>query len=206
MAERVGDGPGISLRDVTFVVLDLETTGTCPKRCAITEIGAAKFRGGHCLGTLATLVDPGQPVPPLVTELTGIADRMLSGAPPLLHLLPTVTDFLAGAVLVGHNVGFDVAFLEAAYEANGSRPPIGRVVDTLTLARHLLDGEVPDMKLRTLAAHFRAAHQPKHRALPDALATADVLHALIERAAGFGVFTLEALLEFPAPVPVAAAH
>lgn len=193
------------LRGVTFVVLDLETTGTSPEHCAITEVGAAKYRGGECLGTLATLVDPGIPVPPLVTQLTGIGDTMLAGAPPLAAVLPSLTEFIGNGVLVGHNVEFDVAFLDAAFEGCGQTRPDTPVVDTLALARLLLADDVPDMKLRTLSQHF-SARPPRHRALPDALATADVLHALLERVATFGVFTLEALLEFPTGEPVAAAR
>ncbi len=68
-------------RDVTFVVLDLETTGTSPDLDAITEVGAVKYRGGECLGTFDTLVNPGVPIPPFITVLTGITEAMVLPAP-----------------------------------------------------------------------------------------------------------------------------
>jgi DNA polymerase-3 subunit epsilon len=74
---------GQPLADVTFVVVDLETTGGAPEGAGITEIGAVKVRGGEQLGEFSTLVDPGGPVPPFIAVLTGITDAMLVGAPPL---------------------------------------------------------------------------------------------------------------------------
>ncbi|MGZ6800647.1 MAG: exonuclease domain-containing protein, partial [Mycobacteriaceae bacterium] len=75
------DELGTPLRDITFVVVDLETTGGKPEANRITEIGAVKVRGGEVLGELATLVDPGRGIPPLITELTGITTAMLRNAP-----------------------------------------------------------------------------------------------------------------------------
>ena len=76
------------LFDVTFCVLDLETTGGSPRDCAITEIGAVKYRGGELLGTFQTLVDPGLPIPPLITILTGITEAMVVEAPISRLLFP----------------------------------------------------------------------------------------------------------------------
>ena len=186
-----------SLHDVTFVVLDLETTGTSPDRSAITEIGAVKYRAGQRLGTLATLVDPGVPLPPVVIELTGLTAVMLPVAPRGESVLPSGIEFLRGGGVVGHNVGFDRAFLDAALVASGRAPLDHPLVDTLPLARRLLADEVPNHRLATLALHLRATHQPCHRALADALATADVLHALLERLGTWGVVELADLLAFP---------
>jgi DNA polymerase III subunit epsilon len=98
------------------------------------------------------------------------------------------------AVLVGHNVRFDTAFLDVALRATG-RPGLSHTcVDTLTLARRLLPDEVPDRRLSTLAGYFQAATPPTHRALDDALATGEVLHGLLARAAPLGVQTLDDLL------------
>ena len=182
------------LSDVTFVVIDLETTGTVPGQSHIIEVGAAKYRGGGCLGTFQTLVNPGCPVPTFVVVLTGITEALLVPAEPIEEVLPALLEFVGDAVLVGHNLGFDTSFLDAALAAAG-RPTLGQVrMDTLALARRLLGGEVPDRRLSTLAGFFRTATEPTHRALDDALATGEVFHALLDRAAGLGVLTLGDLL------------
>ncbi|GAA3746293.1 DEDD exonuclease domain-containing protein [Plantactinospora mayteni] len=186
-----------SLRQTTFVVLDLETTGGAPDGGGITEIGAVKVRGGEELGILATLVNPGEPIPPFITVLTGITQAMLLPAPPVEEVLPSLLEFLRGAVLVAHNAPYDVGFLKAACARHGYTWPNPRVLDTAALARRVLTrDEVPNRKLGTLAAYFRTPHQPTHRALADAHATVDVLHGLIARLGGHRVETLGEAIEF----------
>ncbi len=195
--DRSFDDLGTPLHEVTFCVVDLETTGASAAMCDITEVGAARYRGGECLGTFQTLVNPGAPLDPTVSALTGITDAMLRPAPPVSAVLPTLAEFVGGSVLVGHNLRFDVSFLDAALTA-GDRRPVGlRTVDTVALARRLVRDEVPDCRLGTLAHHLRLDHLPTHRALDDVLATADLLHLLLERAATFGVTVLDDLLQLP---------
>jgi DNA polymerase-3 subunit epsilon len=182
---------------VTFVVVDLETTGTVPGQSRIIEVAAAKYRGGECLGTFSTLVNPGCGLPPFIVALTGITESLVLPAPTIDEVLPSLLEFIGGAVLVGHNLRFDTSFLDADLIARGRARLPNRRVDTLTLARRLVRDEVPDCRLATLAARFRTATAPTHRALDDVLATADVLHALFERAAGFGVLALDDLLALP---------
>jgi DNA polymerase-3 subunit epsilon len=185
---------GIPLSEVTFCIIDLETTGGSPAESAITEIGACKVRRGEVIGTLNTLVNPGQPVPSFIRLLTGITDDLLCDAPPIETVLPSLLEFVKGTVIVAHNARFDVSFLNAALD-RAAYPMLGnRVVDTALLARKVLAGEVHNNKLSTLADHLRCAHKPCHRAFADVLATTDLLHCLIERVAGFGVTTLEDLL------------
>ncbi len=185
------------LSEVTFVVIDLETTGTVPGESRIIEVAAAKYRGGQCLGTLQTLVNPGCGLPPFIVALTGITEALVVPAPTIDEVLPSLLEFIGGAVLVGHNLRFDTSFLDADLIARG-RPRLANPrVDTLTLARRLVRDEVPDCRLATLAARFRTVVRPTHRALDDVLATAEVLHALFERAAGFGVLALDDLLALP---------
>jgi DNA polymerase-3 subunit epsilon len=185
------------LSQVTFVVLDLETTGTSPSLDAITEIGAVKYRGGEHLGTFATLVNPGVPIPPFITVLTGITEAMVLPAPRIEELLAPLLEFIGNAVLVGHNFRFDTSFLDAALIRRGFRPLENPRVDTLGMSRRLLRDEVPDLKLGTLAQHLRVATEPCHRALDDADATAEVFHALLERAGTLGVLGLDDLLAVP---------
>jgi len=204
---KADDAPGTPLAEVTFVVIDLETTGGAPGRDAITEVGAVKYRGGERLGTFQTLVNPGVPIPPMITVLTGITEQMVAPAPMIGAVLPPLRDFLGLAlvaddlppdtIVVGHNVRFDLAFLDAAFAAHGYDRLPHRHVDTLRLARRLLRDELPNLRLLTLARHLRAPTVPCHRALADAMATAEVLHALLERSTALGVLGLDDLLALP---------
>lgn len=192
--QRSFEDLGTPLAEVTFCVIDLETTGGSAADCAITEVGACKVRRGEVVGTFQTLVDPGRPVPAFIRLLTGLSDDVLAEAPPVGTVLPSLLEFIRGTVLVAHNARFDVGFINAALEREAYPPLENRVVDTAILARKILAGEVPNHKLETLARYLRCAHQPTHRAYVDVLATVDVLHHLIERVAGFGVTTLEDLV------------
>jgi DNA polymerase III subunit epsilon len=189
------------LRTTTFTVVDLETTGGSSAADSITEVGAVRVRGGEILGEFQTLVDPGVPISPFVSVLTGITDAMVSGAPPIGSVLPAFLEFARGSVLVAHNAPFDVGFLRAAAHAHALPWPGFAVVDTAVLARRVLTrDEVPNCKLATLARHFGAATTPNHRALYDARATVDVLHALIARLGSLGVQSLPELRAFTAQV------
>ncbi|MBX6750210.1 MAG: DEDD exonuclease domain-containing protein [Micromonosporaceae bacterium] len=188
---------GTPLRQVTFAVLDLETTGQPPDGTGITEIGVVKVRGGEQVGEFATLVNPGCPIPPLITVLTGITETMVAPAPRMEQVLPTLLEFLHGAVLVAHNAPFDTGHLKAACQRYGYRWPSPPVLDTAALARRvLIRDEVPNHQLATLARYFHTQASPTHRALDDARATVEVLHALIGRLGSFQVFTLEETIEF----------
>ncbi|MDQ6937836.1 MAG: DEDD exonuclease domain-containing protein [Actinomycetota bacterium] len=192
------------LHQETFVVVDLETTGGRAGQDAITEIGAVKVRGGEVLGEFQTLVDPQRAIAAFVSVLTGITDAMVVGAPPAAQALPAFLEFSRGAVLVAHNAPFDIGFLKAAAHGCGHAWPDHAVVDTAVLARRLLTrDEVPNCKLGTLATYFRATTTPNHRALYDARATVDVLHALIARLGSYGVQSLAELRSFTAQVSLA---
>ncbi|MHB1489758.1 MAG: exonuclease domain-containing protein, partial [Cellulomonas sp.] len=166
------DDLGTPLHEVTFVVVDLETTGGTPISSAITEIGAVKVRGGEVLGELQTLVDPGTPVPAFISALTGITTAMVHGAPRIDAVVPAFAEFIRGSVLVAHNAPFDIGFLKAAFAQSGHPWPGNQVLDTVRLARRVvLRDEAPNHKLGTLAALFGATVTPDHRALSDARAT-----------------------------------
>ncbi|MDH3539294.1 MAG: DEDD exonuclease domain-containing protein, partial [Acidimicrobiia bacterium] len=194
IAQRTFDDMGIHLSDVTFCVLDLETTGGSAADCGITEIGALRFRGGEPDGTFQTLVNPGAAIPPFITVMTGITQAMVIEAPPVEEALPTFLEFIGDSVIVGHNVRFDISFLNAAAERLGYDRLPNRYTDTYTLARRLCRNEIRNLKLGTLAAHFRSPTTPTHRAFDDAAATAHVFWALLERAGSIGVTHLDDLL------------
>jgi DNA polymerase-3 subunit epsilon len=187
------------LIETTFVVLDLETTGLSPVRDRITEVGAVRARGGEVDAELRTFVHPGRPIPAAVTAITGITDADVAGAPRVEDVLPLLVDFIGGAVLVAHNAPFDVGFITASAARIGLRLPRFTVLDTAVLARRLIRDEVRDVRLATLARHFKAPTSPDHRALNDARATLTVLHGLIERAGTLGATSLEDLVALGGP-------
>jgi DNA polymerase-3 subunit epsilon len=177
---------------VDFAIVDLETTGWAPEEATITEIGAVLVCGGRVRAQFSSLVNPGSAIPEQVSDLTGINDAMVASAPPLATVLAGFLSFAQGCVLAAHNAPFDIAFLIAACKACDLPWPRFRVLDTVELAHRVLgEQEVADCKLATLADHFGARTKPRHRALPDALATADVLTALLRRLVATGVTTLD---------------
>jgi len=123
MVQGTFDDLGTPLAGVTFVVVDLETTGGSPAESHITEIGAVKVRGGEVLGEFQTLVNPHVPIPAFIQVLTGITDAMVADAPRIEAALPAFLEFARGSVLVAHNAGFDISFLKAAAAKTGVRWP-----------------------------------------------------------------------------------
>jgi DNA polymerase III epsilon subunit family exonuclease len=189
------------LHEVVFVILDLETSGAAPSTgAAITEIGAVKVRGGEIIGEFQTFINPQHGLSDFITSLTGITDEMLADAPKIKSVLPGFFEFLGSykeTVLVAHNAPFDLSFLKAAAVKHKYPWPQYHVIDTVRIARSVLDrDEVPNCKLSTLATFFGARTSPTHRALDDARATVDVLHGIFERLGTFEVTTLHELLNF----------
>lgn len=204
-SQRSFDQLGRPLRDVTFCVVDLETTGgSAAAGSMITEVGAVKVRGGEVLGEFQTLVDPRGEIPAFIAVLTGITNSMVVDAPPIESVLPAFLEFAEGCVLVAHNAPFDVGFLRHFAEQQGRAWPKFEVVDTAKLARRVITrDDAPNCKLSSLAKVFNASTTPNHRALSDARATVDVLHGLMERLGGLGVHTLEELQTVSARVTTA---
>lgn len=186
---------GIPLRDVTFCVVDLETTGGSPKECRITEVGAVTYRGGERLGVFQALVNPGESIPTYIARLTGIDDRLVAAEPPIEEVLPAFCEFARGAVFVAHNARFDFSFLNESLGRLDYPLLPGPPVCTAKLARRVVWPEVPNVKLRTLAQYFRTRAKPIHRALDDAEACAEVLHGLLDLGGRLGILTLGDLRE-----------
>ncbi|WTA12511.1 DEDD exonuclease domain-containing protein [Nocardioides sp. NBC_00850] len=204
-AQRGFDELGRPLRDLTFCVVDLETTGNSPDNGGmITEIGAVKVRGGEVLGEFQTLVNPHTGIPPSIAVLTGITNSMVASSPTIESVLPAFLEFAEGCVLVAHNAPFDVGFLKH-FAAKQERPwPRFEVLDTVKIARRVVTrDEAPNHKLGSLARVFGSPTTPNHRALSDARATVDVLHGMMERLGNIGVQTLEDLAVFSAKVTTA---
>jgi DNA polymerase-3 subunit epsilon len=194
------ENPG-SLAEVTFIVLDLETTGASPANgCAITEIGAIAVRGGEVLEEFSSFVNPQIALPEYIVNLTGITDEMLVDAPLISEVFPEFIDFIdrhENVHLVAHNAPFDIGFLKAAATALSHIWPKYEVIDTVKLARRVIDrSEIPNYKLGTLSQFFETKALPNHRALDDVKTTVEVLHRLIERLSGYEVFTTSQLKKF----------
>ncbi len=195
--QRTFDELGAHLMDVPFCVLDLETTGLSPDSDAITEIGAVRYSLGVETGRFQSLINPDAPIPPRIMVVTGITQAMVIDAPKLGEALPSLLEFIGDAVIVGHNVRFDMSFLNAASIRLGYGRLPNRSVDTLRLAQRLVRKDVRSFKLSSLAAYFGSPVTPNHRALDDTLATAHVFWALLERAGSVGVTHLDDLLALP---------
>jgi DNA polymerase III epsilon subunit family exonuclease len=153
-----------------LVVLDVETTGTDAKLGDLVEIAAVKVKGGSVTDRWSTLVNPGRPI--VGHQMHGLTDADVKDAPSPAEAVGKALDFIGGALVVGHNVGFDLGFLEEALPAAHFEP--GRYLDTLTLAREGYP-EAGTYKLDTLSAYFGVDLSQNHRALPDAEATAALL-------------------------------
>jgi DNA polymerase-3 subunit epsilon/ATP-dependent DNA helicase DinG len=159
-----------------IVAIDLETTGLDPAHDAIIEIGAVRLVDGQVTGEYSTLVHPGKAIPPLVTQITGITNDDLIGAPTLLSVLPTLQTFVGSATLLGHNISFDTGFLykQGLFRDNPR-------LDTYDIASVLMP-TAPRYALSHLAALFSFDIESAHRALYDARATAHIYTRLWERA------------------------
>ncbi len=154
-----------------LVVLDVETTGTDPKMSDLIEVAAVKVKGTEIVDRWSTFVDPGRPI--VGNQMHGITDKDVKGAPGPKEAADKLLDFVGDAKIVGHNVGFDLGFIEEA-KGDGFRFQPGTYLDTLGIAREGYPG-AESYKLGDLARFFGVDLSQSHRALPDAEATANLL-------------------------------
>ncbi len=183
-------GAEILLEQATYVVVDLETTGLRPGASAICEIGAVRIRRLEVEDEFETLVDPGLRIAPGASAITGLRNEQLRGAPRPPEAVQRFLAFAGDAVLVAHNARFDLAFLDRETQRLSGSRIAAPVVDTVLLARTLLAGRVRSFSLGQLAWFLGTDARPCHRALPDALATAELLLALIGLAQERGARTV----------------
>jgi len=169
--------------EATYVVVDVETTGLSPERNRLTEIACVVVQGGEIVAEHRTLVNPEQSIPKIVQEMTGITNAMAFTAPRAGAVLPEVRKwFPEGAVIVGHNVQFDMGFLQNSFVRHGVRPLDAPTLCTMRLARRLLAGP-KRWNLHSLAGHLGVKVHGRHQALGDARATARVLVSMLDIAA-----------------------
>ncbi len=187
------------IEDAELVVFDLETTGLSASRDRMCEIGAVRVKALAIEERFETLVRPGVALPPTIARLTGLREAELRAAPRPELALRRFLAFAGDAPLVAHNARFDVGFLDRAVERLTGRRVAAQVIDTVWLARRLLHRRSERFSLAQLAHFFGTSSDPCHRALPDAVATGEILIALLGLAQERGARTLAEVIELAAP-------
>ncbi|MCA9841736.1 MAG: 3'-5' exonuclease [Cyanobacteria bacterium HKST-UBA03] len=206
--------PGGSARDVaaaldatTFTVIDVETTGLNPAKNALLEVTAIQYRQGQDLAVYSSLVQPNVAIPEEVEELTGINQAMVTGAPPLITVLTELCKFVGPApFIVGHNVGFDIRFVNQKLESTGlhsmtSRFDMATALCTKTLAQRALPG-LPSYQGIVVATQCGVRNDNPHRAEADVRMSAGILFALIDklRTDGKSLHSVADLLTLQGPI------
>jgi len=167
------------LKDLDFVVVDVEATGAKTPPNRLIELGAFRIRGGRIADKFVTLVNPEIPIPRFVATLTGISNEMVRDAPVFADVVPKWLDFLSEAVLVAHNAPFDTSFLnhEISRVYPGHRM-VNPHLCTVKLSRRAMP-DLSNHRLDTIASHFSIPIASRHRAGSDALATAEIFILLL---------------------------
>ncbi|MCA0384145.1 MAG: PolC-type DNA polymerase III [Firmicutes bacterium] len=177
--------------DETFVVFDIETTGFSYHKDTIIEIGAVKVEKGVVTERFSQLINPLRPIPPEISELTGISEDMVSDQPSLEEVLPRFMAFIEGAPVVAHNANFDCSFIRY-YCEKLALPFTSLIVDTLALSRLLLT-DIKKHNLKAVTKYLKIVLNDHHRAVADAEATARVFVKFTEMLNEREVFTLKAI-------------
>jgi DNA polymerase III epsilon subunit family exonuclease len=188
------------LRDLDFVVVDVEATGAKTPPNRLIELGAYRIRGGRIVDKFQSLVNPEIPIPRFVAALTRISNEMVKGAPVFAELAPQWLDFVSDSVLVAHNAPFDTSFLnhEISRVYPGHRM-VNPHLCTVRLSRRALPNLL-NHRLETIADHFSIPIASRHRAGSDALATAEIfLRILTELEETHGIKNLAAARNFQFP-------
>ncbi len=165
--------------DGTFICFDIETTGLSARRDKITEIGAVKVENGVITDTFSTFADPEMPIPAKITQLTGITDAMVKGAPSQSEAVQAFLDFADGHILVAHNAPFDTSFIRNACENMGVSYNY-TAIDTVVICRSILN-DIKNCKLDTVAKYLRLGNFNHHRASDDAEMLANIFIELCRR-------------------------
>ncbi len=174
------------LKDLPFVILDLETTGFKPEEAGITEIAIITMKDGK-EETFETLVDPEMAVPAEITRITGITNDMVRGQPKMAELLPFIQELFRDKIFVAHNVPFDWSFFDYADRKHLRQPLKMPSLCTLRLARKYLG--LQSNKLESVAKYFNVSLVGAHRAMNDTRAVKDILFGLIDQLERRGIKT-----------------
>ena len=173
------DEADLSLKEATYVVFDIETTGFSQTYDEIIEIGAHKVKGGIISETFSTFINPGRPIPNKITELTSITDEMVKDAPGIKDALRDFMEFSKGAIWVAHNADFDIGMIHAKLEQNGLENPKMPGIDTLNLCRVLYGDVLSKFNLKAICKFFKVKQEHHHRATDDTRVTAECFLQII---------------------------
>jgi DNA polymerase-3 subunit epsilon/ATP-dependent DNA helicase DinG len=173
-----------------IVSLDIETTGLSADRDAVIEVGLVRYRGDREEQRWSSFVHPGRPIPAVITQLTGINDAMVSGAPRLPEVIPQIRELIEGAAILGHNIAFDISFFRSFGLMADSES-----IDTLELASVLVP-RAPRYNLGALCRHLEIPLAATHRALDDALAAHGLYCSLVEIAAALPMSSLAEIVRY----------
>lgn len=187
--ERAVYGTALPSLSDEMVVFDIETTGLDNRSCGITEIGAVLIRDGEVIDRFDTFVDSGVPIPPEISELTGITDEMVKGAPTPAEALRAFLDFAGDRVLIAHNANFDTGFLRVVSQREGIPFP-NTYLDTVALSRYV-NPELKKHKLDIIAEHYKLGDFNHHRADDDAEMLARIFFVMCDRLREEGIRNFE---------------
>lgn len=181
------------LQDAAYAVVDVETTGSQPLgRDRVIEVAVVVMEGERLDVVLDTLVNPGRPLAPVITSITGISEAMVRAAPPFEEVIEAVEGALAGRIFVAHNAGFDWAFLDAEFRRARAMTLAANRLCTVRLARRFVRG-LPSYGLDHLTEYYGLENPARHRAAGDAWVTALLLRRFLARAREEGLRTLAEL-------------
>ncbi len=181
------------LEECAFAVIDVETTGgSAAGSDRIIEVAVVLVQGERRQLVFDSLVNPGRPIPGIVTSITGITNDMVRSAPAFEEIAEPLLDVLAGRVFVAHNARFDWRFVATELKRARALRLEGARLCTVRLARRLVEA-VESCALDALTFRFDLTNPARHRAAGDALATAELLQRLLRLARQEGARTVNDL-------------
>ena len=206
-AKAIYGDSGVTFDD-EFVVFDIETTGLSPLGCKITEIGAVLVKKDEVLAIFNTFVNPEIPIPPEITQLTGISDDMVKDAPKTKEAIQSFLDFIGDRMLVAHNASFDISFIRKA-AADFDLPFSNAYLDTVSMSRYV-NPDLKKHKLDTVAEYFGLGDFNHHRASDDAEMCAKIFYRMVDKLENDGIFTpaqmSEAMSDHTDPLKLSSYH
>ncbi|MCD6459661.1 3'-5' exonuclease [bacterium] len=168
----------ISLNEIEYCAVDLETTGLNKKINRITEVALIKFKKGQIIDKMIYLVNPMCPIPLKLQKLTGITNQMVFDKPAFDYLIPEIKDFIQNSVLVAHHSSFDLRFLNAEFNRFGYESLRNAAVCTCRLARKIF-ADLNSYSLDSLAKFFELTFVSRHRAYGDALMALEIFNIML---------------------------
>ncbi len=194
MTER-GHAPDLRtpIADLEIVALDVETTGLYQASDRVIEWGAVCFQGDQVLSEFSELADPGMPIPPEASRISGITDAALKGARPTDLVARNLLAFIGARVVIAHNADFDLGFLRASVQRLGIPEPRNLILDTIALSRKAFPGQ-RSYALQALREFLQIPENSAHRARDDAETCMRVFVACVKELSFMGDLSLGELL------------